>query len=137
MPAFDLDAIAERYLNGQSPAEFEASGGDPREYAELVFSGAVWPGEDPAAPEIGIEDVDDLVQALVLLITQDPRRAALEAHREATQFQPLDPASPTVLVQVRAPQSLVERLDAAAAERGVTRSEAIRAAIDEWLGRVS
>lgn len=131
MPAFNLDAIAERYLGGQSPAEFEANGGDPREYAELVFSGAVWPGENPAAPDIGIEDVDDLVQALVLLITNDPRRAALAGHRAGTQFQPLDPTSPTTLLQVRVPLSLIERIDSARHE--LSRSEYVRAALEQAL----
>lgn len=54
------------------------------------------------------------------------RLAALEQHREGTQFQPLDPDSPTVLLQVRVPQALLDRLDADAAAEGVTRSELVR-----------
>lgn len=38
-------------------------------------------------------------------------------------------------VIVRLSGEQLERLDAAAAERNVTRSEAIRAAIEEWLAR--
>jgi|GEM_PF-3386196 len=50
--------------------------------------------------------------------------------QDATTFKPLDPASPTVLLQVRAPRSLVERLDAAAHAEGVTRSELVRRALE-------
>lgn len=61
--------------------------------------------------------------------------AALEAHRAASQFTPLDPTSPTVLLQVRAPSALVERVDSAATVAGVTRSEWVRRALEEALER--
>jgi len=63
---FDLQIIEERYL-GQSIEEFLANNGDPREYARLVFAGEVFPHEDPAAPELGIETEADLVEALEAL----------------------------------------------------------------------
>lgn len=62
------------------------------------------------------------------------RIAALEAHRAGTQFRPLDPASPTVLMQVRLPRALLERVDEAAAARGVTRSELVREALEAISG---
>lgn len=50
--------------------------------------------------------------------------------QDATTFQPLDPDSPTVLLQVRVPRALLDRVDAAAARAGVTRSELVRRALD-------
>lgn len=55
--------------------------------------------------------------------------AALEEHREATQFKPLDPSSPTVRVLLPLPENLRDAVDAAAAGEGVSRSEWIRQAI--------
>lgn len=55
---------------------------------------------------------------------------ARRPEQDATTFKPLDPASPTVLLQVRAPRSLIERLDAAAHAEGVTRSELVRRALE-------
>lgn len=66
---FDLQKIEERYL-GQSIEEFLANDGDPREYARLVFAGAIFPYEDPARPELGVETEADLVEALELLASQ-------------------------------------------------------------------
>ena len=131
----DLEAIRVQYL-GQPVREFVENDGDPREYAHLVFTRQVFgPGEDPAAPNLGIDTEDDLVAALEALIARDEearaiRLAALEQHREGTQFQPLDPTSPTVTLQVRVPQSLLDVVDAAAARAGVTRSEFVRAALE-------
>lgn len=48
-------------------------------------------------------------------------------------FQPLDPDSPTAVMKIRMPRSLLDAVDAAARAQGVTRSEAVRTAIDEWL----
>lgn len=59
--------------------------------------------------------------------------AALARHRGGTQFQPLDAASPTVLLQAKVSEEQRDRLDAAAQSRGLTRSEAVRAAIQSWL----
>lgn len=53
--------------------------------------------------------------------------------QDATQFQPLDATSPTVLVQLKMPQALLEELDAAADEAGLTRSAALRQAAEAWL----
>jgi len=64
---FDFNAIADRYLGGQSVERFLAEGGDAREYARLVFAGEVFPHEDPAAPELGVETEADLVEALETL----------------------------------------------------------------------
>lgn len=50
--------------------------------------------------------------------------------QDATTFKPLDPASPTVLLQVRVPQALIDRVDAAAHAEGVTRSELVRRALE-------
>lgn len=60
-----LQQIEERYLGGQSLAEFHATGGDIGEYARQVFAGVIFgPDVDPAAPELGIETADDLADAL-------------------------------------------------------------------------
>ena len=61
------------------------------------------------------------------------RLRALAEHRAGTQFQPLDAASPTVLVQFKAPEALRDALDKAAQARGLSRSEAAREAVTEWL----
>lgn len=58
---------------------------------------------------------------------------ALADHRAATQFQPLDEASPTVSVLLRLPERLRDEVDAAAQAAGLSRSEAIRAALRRWL----
>lgn len=63
----------------------------------------------------------------------DARLAALARSREATQFQPLDPASPSRPVQVRVPLAVLEQLDEAATAAGLTRSQAVRLAVEEWL----
>lgn len=63
------------------------------------------------------------------------RLAALVANRAGTQFAPLDATSPTVLLQVRAPSALIERVDSAATTAGVTRSEWVRRALEEALER--
>ena len=65
------------------------------------------------------------------------RLAALARHREVGQFRALDPdeAGPSARLQVRVPASLQERLDTALTVAGVTRSEALRQALDEWLER--
>ena len=58
------------------------------------------------------------------------RFAALEAHREAGQFRPLDPAGgPSVVLQARVPMATAAELDAAAGAAGLTRSEALRTAL--------
>lgn len=62
---------------------------------------------------------------------RNARLAALEEHRAATQFQPLDPASPTVKIEMRLPAVLRDRVDAAADAAGVSRSEWIRALLEE------
>lgn len=49
--------------------------------------------------------------------------------QDATTFKPLDPDSPTVLLQVRVTQALLDQVDAAAATAGVTRSELVRRAL--------
>lgn len=64
-------------------------------------------------------------------MTRDKRIAALERHREATQFQPLDPASPTVKIEVRLPATLRDRMDAAAEAAGLTRSEWMRDLLEQ------
>lgn len=74
-----LAQIEEKYL-GQSIAEFLANGGDVREYARLVFAGEVFPHEDPAAPDLGVETEADLVEALEAL-----------ARTAALQVRTLDP----------------------------------------------
>jgi len=64
----------------------------------------------------------------------DKRLAALEAHREAGQFRPLDPAGgPSVVLQARVPMAVAAELDAASSAEGLTRSEALRVALAEWL----
>jgi hypothetical protein len=133
MPAFNLREIEERYLGGQTPTEFLQAGGDAREYARQVFSRAVFGrDENPAAPDIGVEDEDDLVEALeAVLAPARARLRALENHRAGTQFQPLDPGSRTVTVQVRVPAALVARVDAVAGVGG--RSAWIRDAIEKRL----
>lgn len=60
------------------------------------------------------------------------RLAALERSRAATQFQPLDASSPTVLLQVKVPQTLIDRIDSA--RHGLSRSEYVRTAIETALG---
>lgn len=136
-----LDQITELYLGGQSPREFLENGGDAREYAELVFNGTIFGRhEDPAAPEVGINTVDDLTDALteILAAAQERRQRQLDAlnvARAGTQFQPLNPDSPTVLVQVRLTEALRNQVDTAAALAGVTRSEWLRTAAEKALER--
>jgi len=133
-----LEQIRETYL-GQSINEFLESGGDAREYARLVFNGEIFgPGEDPADPDLGILTADDLAEALEQLIEQrNAARAAqlkaLAENREGTQFKPLDPDSPTVRLEVRAPASLVARVAAEADARSLTRSDVVRLALQAWL----
>ncbi len=127
MPYFQLDQIAERYLGGQTPREFVENGGDPETYARLVFNRQIFgPHEAPDAPEIGIEDEDDLAEALSILIGREKRLQALDHHRSGTQFQSLDPSSPTVTAQIRFPKPLLDRIDSAARAAGVSRSEWLR-----------
>lgn len=45
----------------------------------------------------------------------------------------LAPGEETVIVRFRAPEGLLEQLDAAAAARDQTRSEALREAVELWL----
>lgn len=52
---------------------------------------------------------------------------------EQDVFQPLDPDSPSVVMRVRVPQSLLHHVDDAALTQGVTRSKAVRDAINKWL----
>lgn len=132
-----LEAIREKYL-GQSINEFLESGGDAREYAHLVFTNQLGWNDDPADPELGILTETDLADALEQLVEQrnDARAAqlaALASNREGTQFKPLDPDSPTVRLEVRAPASLVARVAAAADARSLTRSDVVRVALQAWL----
>ena len=62
----------------------------------------------------------------------DTRRDRLGRVRRPEQdiFQPLDPASPTIVMKVRVPQALLDRVDAAAHAEGVTRSELVRRALE-------
>lgn len=55
------------------------------------------------------------------------------ANQVATQFKPLDPDSPTVRLEVRAPASLVARVAAEADARSLTRSDVVRLALRAWL----
>lgn len=66
----------------------------------------------------------------------DTRRDRLGRVRRPEQdiFQPLDPASPTTVMKVRVPQSLLDAMDAAAKDRGVTRSELVRDLLERGLG---
>lgn len=59
---------------------------------------------------------------------------ALDTHRTATQFKPIDPNSPSVRLAIRIPKGFLEQLDAAAEAAGVTRSELIRTWLQERLG---
>lgn len=67
----------------------------------------------------------------------DKRLEALARHRAASQFRALDPTDtgPSARLYVRVPGALLERLDAALAGGGLTRSEVMRAALEEWLDR--
>jgi metal-responsive CopG/Arc/MetJ family transcriptional regulator len=47
--------------------------------------------------------------------------------------QPLDPQSPSVLVALRLPASLLRRVDQEAKRRGIGRSAAIRAMVEEAM----
>lgn len=67
----------------------------------------------------------------------DRRLEALEKHRAGTQFQPLDADSPTVLVQVRLTEAQRDQVDVAAQAAGLSRSEAVRAALAAWLVAVA
>ena len=91
MPPLDLREIEERYLGGQTPAEFLRNGGDEREYAHQVFTRQIFgPHENPAAPDVGIETEDDLAEALASILAPTRRQlAALDAHRGATQYPAL------------------------------------------------
>lgn len=83
-----------------------------------------WMGDD--APSHLFGRFADWFEAALAALRRLRQRRALADSREATQFQPLDPDSPTVLLQVRVPQALLDRLDADAAAEGVTRSELVR-----------
>ena len=62
----------------------------------------------------------------------DTRRDRLGRVRRPEQdvFQPLDPNSPTTVMKVRVPRALLDRVDATAKIRGVTRSELVRRALE-------
>lgn len=62
----------------------------------------------------------------------DTRRDRLGRVRRPEQdvFKPLDPDSPTAVMKVRVPRALLDRVDAAAKDRGVTRSELVRRALE-------
>ena len=98
-----LEKIRELYL-GQPVREFLDNDGNAKEYAELVFSGAIFgPGQEVIDEELGILTADDLAEAIQGLVEREQsaraaRVAALEEHRAGTQFQPLDESSPTVSV---------------------------------------
>lgn len=65
-------------------------------------------------------------------MAHDTRRDRLGRVRRPEQdvFQPLDPDSPTTVMKVRVPQSLLDAVDAAAHAEGVTRSELVRRALE-------
>ena len=65
-------------------------------------------------------------------MTHDTRRDRLGRVRRPEQdvFQPLDPNSPTIVMKVRVPRALLDRVDAAAHAEGVTRSELVRRALE-------
>ena len=134
-----LEKIRELYL-GQPVREFLDNDGNAKEYAELVFSGAIFgPGQEVIDEELGILTADDLAEAIQGLVEREQsaraaRVAALEEHRAGTQFQPLDESSPTVSVLLKLPEALRDELDVAAQERGLSRSAAMRAAIRAWVG---
>lgn len=130
----NLEKIRELYLN-QPISEFLENDGNAREYAQLVFDGVIFgPGVDPRSPELGIETVDDLAEALEALVREhvEARQRQLDA-LEPTKWEPLDENSPTVSVLFKLPESLRDAVDVKAQERGVNRSEAIRAALVAWL----
>lgn len=77
---YDLNEVAARYLGSQSIEDFLISGGDPYKYTHEVFNGGVFGYDNPAAPDIGIVDRDDLVQALVALCES----ADIDAHASVT-----------------------------------------------------
>jgi len=62
----------------------------------------------------------------------DTRRDRLGRVRRPEQdvFKPLDPDSPTIVMKVRVPRALLDRVDAAAHDEGVTRSELVRRALE-------
>jgi len=137
-----LEKIRETYLN-QPISEFLANDGNASEYAKLVFDGAVFgPGQEVVDEELGILTAGDLAEAIEALV-EDAAAArqrqldALADHREGTQYQPLDAASPTVTVLLKLPESLRDELDVAAQERGLNRSAAIREAITAWLSEAA
>lgn len=84
------------------------------------------------APSELFRQLADWFESALVVLRRLRQWRALADHRTATQFQPLDPSSPSVLVQVRMPESLVKRLDGALAGR--SRSDVIREAITVWLG---
>lgn len=57
--------ILDRYLGGQSVTEFAELHGDVRTYARKVFAGEIFGPENPAAPDLGINDQYDLTAALI------------------------------------------------------------------------
>lgn len=93
-----------------------------------------WQGEDSATHHFTA--LQSWFEVAVRLLRRLRQHRGLEAGA-ATQFQPLDPASPTVTIQVRLPQSLRDAADEAATAGGVTRSELIRGLLEEHLGHHS
>lgn len=129
-----LEKIREAYLN-QPISEFLEHDGKAREYAEAVFAGKIFgPYEDPRSPELGIETVDDLTEAIQALVQEaaDARQRQLDA-LAPTQWAALDSESPTVSVLFKLPESLRDQVDVAAQAAGLNRSEAIREALAAWL----
>lgn len=129
-----LEKIRELYLN-QPISEFLENDGNAREYAQLVFDGVIFgPGVDPRSPELGVETVDDLAEALEALVREhvEARQRQLDA-LAPTKWAPLDDESPTVQVLFKLPESLRDAVDVKAQALGVNRSEAIREALTAWL----
>lgn len=63
-----LQAVQDKYLGGQSMQDFHANGGNSKEYAQLVFAGAIFgAGEDPADASLGITTSQGLEAALLEL----------------------------------------------------------------------
>lgn len=65
-----LNLIVDRYLN-QSLEEFHQEGGNIRDFARQVFAGEVFGNDNPAAPDLGIETEEDLVNALEAAAAQE------------------------------------------------------------------
>lgn len=88
-----------------------------------------WLGEE--APSHAFARFGEWFEDALAVLRRLRQRRALADNREATQFQPLDPTSPTVVLRVKVPKHTMSVVDLLAEAAGQSRSEYVRGLIDK------